>query len=170
MKLYLVDNYEVSTYSLPNKVEDAFIINYVHYSGKEEAITFIAQDGQWAIQSSPDMQIRKDGNNISEDVVADNTVYNIRFSDLNIPITIYCFDTHQQLFDFAIPSTKTELTIGKLGNFDLVFDGASLNSPELKISKQNNIWVLESNNFKFWRYYFYKRFKNYLVRFIYKNK
>lgn len=145
MKLYLVDNYVVSTYSLPNKVEDAFVINYEHYTGKEETITFVAVDGKWAIQSSPDIQITKNTQAITTDIVTDNTIYSIMCSDLNVPLTIYCFDTHQKLYDFVIPTTKTEITVGKTGNYDFLFDSPAVCSPELKITKQNNNWILESN-------------------------
>ena len=145
MKLYLVDNYKVSTYSLPNKVEDAFIINYEHYTGKEEAITFIALNGKWAIQSSPDIQVTKDSAPITTDTVSDSTVYNIVCSDLNEPLTIYCFDTHQKLFDFEIPPTKAEITVGNAGNCDFVFDNSNMCNLEFKIIKQSNNWLLQSN-------------------------
>ncbi len=145
MKLYLVDNYKVSTYSLPTKVEDAFVINYEHYTGKEETITFIADGGKWAIQSSPDIKISVGSKAITTDVVEDGTVYNIICSDLNEPLTIYCFDTHQRLYDFAIPPTKTEITVGNTGNFDFIFVNSSMGNPEFRIVKKDNNWLLESS-------------------------
>lgn len=145
MKLYLVDSYEISTYSLPNKVEDAFVINYVHSSGKEESITFMAEDGKWVINGSSEMELMKDSQIVNKDFINDGNFYDVKFSDLNDEITLYCFDIHQEFFDFAIPGNKNEITLGRDGNCDILYDHPKIATPELKITNQNNVWILEDN-------------------------
>ena len=103
MKLYLVDDYKVYTYSLPNKIEDAFIINYVHYSGEEETITFIAENNQWVIQSSPEIHFQSNGKGIEKDFLKNDAIYTIQFSDLTDFVTLYCFDAHQNYYEYDIP-------------------------------------------------------------------
>ena len=75
MKIYLVDEYQIYSYSLPNKVEDAFVITYVHYSGKEESLTFKAEDGKWAIQSNSEIQFMNESLDVDKDFIEDNSTY-----------------------------------------------------------------------------------------------
>ena len=56
MKLYFVNNNKINIYSLPTKVEDAFLLNYV-YEDIEESLTLLAVDGKWQIESNPDVSI-----------------------------------------------------------------------------------------------------------------
>ena len=92
MKIYLVDDYQIYTYSLPNKIEDAFIINYNHYSGKEETITFIAENNQWIIESTPEILYKKGLEKVTKEDIKNDSIYTIQFSDLIDTITLYCFD------------------------------------------------------------------------------
>ena len=91
MKLYLVDDYKIFTYLLPNKVEDAFLINYVHYSGEEETITFMADNNNWIIESTPDITFYKDINKIDKEIVQADSIYSIQFSDLTDKVFLYLY-------------------------------------------------------------------------------
>ena len=159
MKLYLVDDYKIFTYLLPNKVEDAFLINYVHYSGEEETITFMADNNNWVIESTPDITFFKDINKIDKEIVQNDSIYSIQFSDLTDKVFLYCVDEHQTFFDYDL-STRMELTIGRSGPCEILYDNVNVGSPELKIYKQNNLWVLEDNGFEPTRVYV----NNYRVR------
>ena len=145
MKIYLVDDYEIYTYSLPNKIEDAFIINYTHYTGKDETFTFLAENNQWAIKSTPEMQFSNANGPVDKEVLQDSAIYMVHFSDLANTIFLYCFDTHQNLFDFTIGNNITELTLGRAGNFNLLYDNPNISSPEFRIYKNNNNWYLEDS-------------------------
>ena len=138
MKLYLVDDYKIFTYLLPNKVEDAFLINYVHYSGEEETITFMADNNNWVIESTPDITFFKDINKIDKEIVQNDSIYSIQFSDLTDKVFLYCVDEHQTFFDYDL-STRMELTIGRSGPCEILYDNVNVGSPELKIYKQNNL-------------------------------
>ncbi len=145
MKLFLVDDYKIYTYSLPNKIEDAFIINYVHYTGKEETLTFIAKNNKWLIKSSSEIQYKNGVKNIDEDYLQDNSIYTIQFSDLTDSVTLYCFNSHQEYYDFEINGNKSEILIGKNGPYDILYDNPVLSALEFKIFRHNNTWFLEDN-------------------------
>lgn len=145
MKVYLVDAYKIYTYSLPNKVEDAFIINYVHYSGEEETITFVAFNNQWIIESSPDIRFQINGKTVEKDFLKNDAIYNIQFSDLTDIVTLYCFDAHQTYFDYDIPGNKTEIIVGKGANCDIFYNQIDIAALQLKFYKQNGMWILEDN-------------------------
>ncbi len=153
MKLYLVDDYKVYTYSLPNKIEDAFIINYVHYSGEEETITFIAENNQWVIQSSPEIHFQSNGKGIEKDFLKNDAIYTIQFSDLTDFVTLYCFDAHQNYYEYDIPGNKLELYVGKGTNCDISYNQSMMASPQLRIYKQNSVWILEDNGLDATRVY-----------------
>ena len=57
MKIYLVDKYKVNIFSLPDKIEDAFPINYTSYNGVEELLTITAENNNWYISSNYDVTI-----------------------------------------------------------------------------------------------------------------
>ena len=59
MKVYLYDDYKVYIYSLPTKIEDAFIINYTSYMGVEETIVINERDGKWTISSNESITLTK---------------------------------------------------------------------------------------------------------------
>ena len=145
MKLYLVNDYKMYVYSLPNKVEDAFVINYVHYTGKEETITFIAEDNKWVVQSTPDIQYRKKNQNIEKDYLVDGSTYNIQFSDLIDTISLYCLDIPTPFYEFDLGGNKTEIYLGRTGNFDILYENENIGSPQLHIFRQNNMWFIEDN-------------------------
>ena len=121
MKIYLVDDYEIFTYSLPNKIEDAFVINYVHYSGKEESITFMAEDNMWVIQSSSEIHFQNDYGEVAKEALQNDSIYTVQFSDLTDFVTLYCFDAHQEFYDYDIID-RNRLTVGRAGNLDILYD------------------------------------------------
>ena len=164
MKVYLVDDYRIFTYSLPNKVDDAFLINYEHYSGEEETITFMSENNNWVIESTPDITFFKDVNKVEKEVVEKDSIYSIQFSDLTDKVYLYCFDEHQVFFDYDI-ANKLEISVGRSGSFDILYDNVNVGSPELRISKQNNFWILEDNGFEQTKVYV----NNYRVRKTYLN-
>ena len=143
MKLYLVDDYKIYTYSLPRKIEDAFIINYIHFTGVEETITFVAKDNKWLIESTSEVLFKKDDSHVKTDYLENDSIYTIKFSDLKDEITLYCFDTHQPFYNYDV-SSKSTITLGSSG-FDISYKHPKINSPELSITKQNNYWVLSDN-------------------------
>ena len=145
MKLYLVNNDKLFVYSLPNKVEDAFIINYVHTNGKEETITFMAEEGKWSISSSSDIRYLKNNQAIEKDYLENGSIYNIQFSDLVDIISLYCFDIPQPFYDFEITGNKTEIYLGRTGNLDIVYEDSSIQSPHMHLFRQNNRWYIEDN-------------------------
>ena len=119
MKLYLVDDYQVYTYSLPNKIEDAFIINYIHYSGEDETITFFAKENKWMIESSSDVLFKKDEQEIQKAYLENDSIYTIHFSDLNDIVTLYCYDSHQKFFNFEL-GNHSEVVVGKGQNCNII--------------------------------------------------
>lgn len=146
MKLYLVDDFQVYTYSLPNKIEDAFNINYVHYSGEEETITFVAKNNQWIIESTPEISFYRGADPVESEFLKDDATYYIRFSDLTDIVTLYCFDSHQLYYDYDISPQKDKLLVGNSLESDISYQINRFEALQFQIFKQNNVWYLKDND------------------------
>ena len=59
MKIFLVDKNKLNIYSLPNKIEDPYTINYISPTGVEETLTLLVEKGKWIISSAIDIKIAK---------------------------------------------------------------------------------------------------------------
>ena len=67
-------------------------------------------------------------------------------SDLADIVCLYCFDAHQEFYDFSVGINETEVTLGRVGNFTILYDNPNIASPEFRIVKQNNYWIFEDTS------------------------
>ena len=84
-----IDNYKISMYLLPEKIEDSYTINYSSHEGIEETITIVAENGKWYISSSGEMEITSNLSYVSKEAINDGSIYRVKFSDLNDYFTLY---------------------------------------------------------------------------------
>ena len=143
MKVYIADRYKIEDYSLPNKVEDSFLITYISSTGVEENITLVAENGKWTISSNYDVSIIKSGVSVSKEIIKDNDFYQIKFSDLEEIINIYCFEVPTTYYNYSI-SNKEKITLGR-SNADLLYENVNVGSPHFEIVKSNGYWILKDN-------------------------
>lgn len=143
MKLYISDKYRVSDYSLPSKVEDSFLINYVSTTGIEESITLVAENGKWTISSNYDMAITKGGLQITKEDINNNSFYQIKFSDMEEYINLYCFDVPMNFFSYSLDN-KTSISLGR-SNCDILYENTNIGTPHFEIVKTNGYWLLKDN-------------------------
>ena len=147
MKVFLVDKFKVNIYTLPEKIEDAFPINYVSYNGVEELITITAENNNWYISSGYDVNIYKDTLLIEKEQLTNDCAFTIKFSDLNDTIKLYCFEKNVKYLNYAI-GNKSEITLGNQGSFDITYNNPYISSPHFKIYRYNNAWILEDNGYE----------------------
>ena len=145
MKVYLLDNKKINMYSLPKKIEDSYLINYITEDGLEESINIIAKDGHWEIESTPETSFLNSGKKVSKEVLENNSNYQIKFSDVLEPLMFYCFDTPPKYNEYDI-SLSSEIKIGRSQNNTIVYNNAFTNSESIRITKQNGYWYLDDNN------------------------
>ena len=93
MKIYLLDDKKINIYSLPRKIEDPYLINYITENGLEETINIIAKDGHWEIDSTPETTFLNNGIKVSNETLQNNSTYQIKFSDVKEPLMFYCLET-----------------------------------------------------------------------------
>lgn len=148
MKLFLIDQFKINIFSLPDKIEDAYLINYISPSGIEETITLSAENNKWIISSTYDMSVFKDTIQINKNELNNDEIYQLKFNDLDYSISLYCFETPSKFTDYEI-GNKTELILAHDGNCDISYNNTFISSPlHLKIYRYNNCWILEDNGYE----------------------
>ena len=148
MKLFLVDKSKINIFSLPDKIEDAYLINYVSSTGMEETITLSAENNKWMISSTYDMSAFKDAIQVEKKEIEKDEMYQLKFNDLDYNVSLYCFETPAEFMEYEV-GNKTELILSHDENSDISYKNSFITSPmHLKIYRYNNYWVLEDNGYK----------------------
>ncbi len=143
MKVFLADSMKLRDYSLPEKVEDQFVISYVSPNGIEETLALTAENNNWYISSGADKLVYKDTLQITKEALSNESVYRIKFNDLEEYITLYCYDTPIEYKDFSI-GNRTTIQLGNTTSFDISYDNPYTYAPHFKIYLYNGFWVIES--------------------------
>ena len=141
MKVFLVDEERIHIYTLPKKIEDSYLINYVSQSSTEETISVIAKDGKWMIQSTPEVSFSKDDKVIDYDFLEANSVFKVKFSDLPSQFTIYVLDTPMPYIEYET-SNKTEISIGSGNTCTIVYADPTFADIGVYFYLQNGGWIL----------------------------
>jgi len=92
MKVYICDKNKIQVYTLPNKVEDEYIINYKSNEGIEESITLTAQENEWYISSDFNTTIYKNDIETPKCKLEGNQIYKIKYKDIDEFIKMYCYN------------------------------------------------------------------------------
>ena len=142
MKVYLLDNKKINMYPLPRKIEDPYLINYITDDGLEESINLIAKDGHWEIDSSPETIFINDGKRVNNEILVNNSTYQVAFSDVREPLMFYCFDTPVNYTEYDL-SGVNEVIIGKDQSNTIFYDNQYTNAQAIRITKQNDYWILD---------------------------
>ena len=143
MKIYLLDDKKINIYSLPRKIEDPYLINYITENGLEETINIIAKDGHWEIDSTPETTFLNNGIKVSNETLQNNSTYQIKFSDVKEPLMFYCLETPIEFKEYDL-SAVSEITIGKDQNNSIYYNNLYTNAQSIKIIQQSGYWYLDN--------------------------
>ena len=144
MKIFLVDKNKLNIYSLPNKIEDPYTINYISPTGVEETLTLLVEKGKWIISSAIDIKIAKNSVEISKEELDYKAIYQLKFNDLTDSIMMYCIETPLKYFNYEV-GNKNEILVGKDDTNDIIFNSSYMANNQYKIYRQDNYWILEDN-------------------------
>lgn len=93
MKIFILDDYKVNSYKLPQKVEDSYLINY-HFDNEEKSISVQSVNGIWNIQSNDSITIVDNG----------KTVDSCQLTNYKI-VKLFFTDTDQNVVLVSVPSS-----------------------------------------------------------------
>lgn len=147
MKLYITDSEKVSIYTLPKDNKDSFVIDYVAPGKIEEHIVLYYKENNWIISSNSNLQLYKDVTIADKLILEDGNEIALDFGDLSEKVTLYCFDTPFNYFDFSI-GNKGSICVGREGNIDIIYNNRYFSSPQFTIYSYNNLWYIEDNGYE----------------------
>ncbi len=151
MKLLVCDSVRISTFDLPSKVEDFFMINY-YYSNNNvsimETLTLEANDGYWNLLTDDSLRVKQNNVYLERVVLRENLFYKINFSDIEENIYIYVLGKSDKYIDYSV-SDVNNIVIGNSENATIFCDDNSLLEQQVIIYlKDNNYYIktLENSN------------------------
>ena len=148
MNLLICDSKRITSFNLPSKIEDYFIINYQYSDNTTtitETITLEAKDGLWNILTDDTLRA-KEGNIFLQNLpLKESNLYKVFFSDINQDIFFYVTSDNNKYLDYSIIDV-TNIIIGSDDNATISFQGNSLLPQQVIITKSENHYLIKNNN------------------------
>lgn len=145
MKVYICDKNKIQVYTLPNKVEDEFIIDYKSSLGIDETITMTAQENEWYILSNFGVTIYKNDIETPKCKLENNGIYKIKYKDIDEYIKMYSFNVPIEN-DYYLLENRNEIIIDNNQDSAIYYKNNNILSNHLRIHKENGIWILDIND------------------------
>ena len=145
MKVYIEDQSKISVFSLPSKIEDEFIINYISPQGIEENITLTSENNCWNISSGYDYTFYEGQERVISKALEDGSFFKIKFNDIENLVNLYSFNIPITYYNFTI-NNLSEITIGNSDSNIICYNKPEIATQHIKISKVNNYWLLDDLN------------------------
>ena len=143
MKVYLADDEKIHIYSLPKKIEDSFLINYTNKSSLEEIINIIANNGKWMIQSTPEVSFYQNNKLIKGAYLENNSVFQVKFSDLENNLNLYCFETPISFVDYEV-ANKSEITVGNSNVSTILYNNSNVSACAISITNVQGSYLCKN--------------------------
>lgn len=142
MKVLLIDQYRISKYNLPEKVEDSFVISYKTLSGKDSIITLEAKNGNWILKSNGSVNIFNGTNNINEINLIEYSGYLLKFLGVNNYIVLYAMPTVEKTnYNLEVVGVS-KITIGSNESCNICYHNNSINQVHAELVNQNGVWYI----------------------------
>ena len=155
MKLLICDSSRISTFVLPSKVEDYFIINYyysLYSSSFIESITLEAKDGEWFLLTDESLKIKENDVFLSSVCLKEGSFYKAIFSDIEENIYFYVIGDNSKYLDYSVLGTSS-IVIGNSNEDTICFPDNNLLAKQIIITKlENNYHIQNYPNDKIYAY------------------
>ena len=151
MKILLIKNNRLYSYSLPKEVKNNFWITDIDsFDNVRNLINVVEVDGKWALTSNYDTHI----------IGANNTTFDQVFIDLYQFYTIKNDNEKSYYFLYAIPDIENtytsyniassgELLIGKTRGCSIIYNSSMVSDVHAKLVYNNGLWQIVDNNTNF---------------------
>mgnify|MGYP004505174037 FL=1 len=139
MKIFILDDYKVNSYKLPQKVEDSYLINY-HSDDEEKSISVQSVNGIWNIQSNDSITIVDNGKTVDSCQLTNYKIVKLFFTDTDQNVVLVSVPSSVNLKKDYLLTNINELKIGSLSTNNIVFP--ILDEEHVIITKENGMWKL----------------------------
>ena len=116
MRLIIHDGKKVSSYKLPDKIQDFYIVDYKSSDNSiSEMVTLEGVDGKWNLVSNKNVTISLNNDTYDKAPLELYRSYIVYFSISNIALKVMCIPDTEQ-FKFILFNSNEKITIGQDGN------------------------------------------------------
>ena len=141
MRLYLGDEEKLTSFSLPENVEESFLFSYTsNITNIESFINIYAQDEQWYIKNNEDIEVLYNSSDVLFDVF---NINEIKVKGVNSPIFLYSYPTYNENYRDIKLDGVTSIFIGKKNNNSIIYQNEYMEDTELSITVLNGVYYVE---------------------------
>lgn len=146
MKILILDNYKITKFNLPEKIEGTYLIPYrCHDCQTDNTITIEAEENHWKLKSNGSVDVLN-GDILRESAQLDNyQYYNLKINSTSEKITLYCAPIiENNIYNLSI-SNLTNITIGSSDNCNICYSNLLVKDTHATITYEDNNWYITSN-------------------------
>lgn len=142
MKLFIADESKLTSYKLPNKVEDSYLISYAPPLEEEKNIGIQAVNGIWTIQSNSNIIVMENGNSVGTSELTDYKIIQLWFTDSERSVYLICIPQEKEKYlDYRQANAQEKITIGSDNQNNIIY--TIIPPDSIEILKENDQWKLK---------------------------
>ena len=151
MKILLIKNKRLYSYSLPKDIKDNFWINDIDsFDNERNLINIEAYNGKWTLVSNYDTHIIGANNTVYDRVeILEYQFYTIRNDNEKTNYYLYAIPDIEKTYNSYKIVTNGELLIGRGQNCSIVYQSNIINDIQAKLEYNNGLWQITDNNTSF---------------------
>ena len=120
MRLIIHDGKKISSYKLPDKIQDFYVVDYKSSdSGISEMVTLEGINGKWNLISNKNVSVSLNNDTFDKAPLEMYCSYIVYFSLSNIALKVMCIPDTEQ-FKFVLFNASDRITIGQDGTSTIV--------------------------------------------------
>lgn len=154
MKIFILDKFKITKFSLPEKIEDSFLIPYKSYNNpNENLITVEAIDENWRIKSNGNVNIM-DGTTMLDKVILENySYYTLKILGQQEIVTLFALPSkNEESYKLEFKNLKS-ITIGSSSNTNISYRNNLTGEVHAEIKFVNNDWYIAGSSNDSYRTY-----------------
>lgn len=149
MRLIIIDDYKLTKFNLPKKVQDYFLVPY-KFKG-ESATKYLNienSDGHWILRSNNEINALNNGLVMGTVKLEENAFYRLEVLPSKTPIFLYCTPLEEHFSNELDVQGKGTIKIGKNPSCDIVYNDNSTIDEHAVIEMGEGRAILRATNEK----------------------
>ena len=146
VRLIICDDYKMISYSLPEKIEDFYMVNYYNHDlDITETIMLEPIDNKWVINNNDSINLYFNNNIVPRVTLEPYLSCQIKFGDFNNPINLIVMPDNLDHFEVKVNNLPS-ISIGSANNCNIIYADSKVLFNQATISFTNDRYVLKVNN------------------------
>ena len=146
MKLLILDQYRITKFVLPEKIEETFLIPYkIKGNSIDNVITIEAENNKWVIKSNGNVDVLN-GDIPRDKAILDNyQYYKLKVTGITENSILYCMPYCDSVTYNLSIDTLDKITIGSSNNCHICYSNSLVMDIHACIKKEDNKWYIVNN-------------------------